>query len=141
MPHNSCIGAADASDVVGCLLFGTRTQPITTAGKPILKIADNSGGYRHQVRAEIAAGDRHDYGGAVLGTSLRGLKFQAPAECRGPLSHSREPDASRLTPQEMIQSSGRYATAVIAHRQGERFRATVHLDFCASGSRVKMYVR
>jgi hypothetical protein len=37
-PHNSSIGSADASDVVGCLLFGTRTGDITTAGKLIPKL-------------------------------------------------------------------------------------------------------
>lgn len=32
------IGAADASDVVACLPFGTRTGDITTAGKLILNL-------------------------------------------------------------------------------------------------------
>src|SRR5580700_11284441 len=88
----------------------------------------------------MAARDRHDYGSAMAGPRLERLKFQAPAECCGPLSHSRDSHTSRLTPQETIQNSGRYTTAPIAHRQGEGLRVLIHFDFCGVGSRVKMYV-
>src|SRR5579859_2448974 len=90
--------------------------------------------------SEIAARDRHDYGGAMGGASLHRFEFQVPAEHFGSLSDSRDSDTSRLTLKEMIQHPGRYATAMIAHRQGECLCGMIHFNFYVASSRVKMHV-
>jgi hypothetical protein len=51
-----------------CCIDRLSRDHFSGAGKDRLR--DNLGGYRHHARAEIAAWDRHYYGGAVLGASL-----------------------------------------------------------------------